>query len=161
VDAGILGVCWNGHSSGARRWLSTISSDYIGYSVALGLAVLLVGSVLSVYVCLLSGQLIERSRRARVAVGLFVASTSAVLLVGLGRPWEWGFFALRYHIIGLQVILAVLALMFACLQKKPAAAAGHRAVVSALATVVVLLFFTEHADQKALRVFGERGDRSA
>jgi hypothetical protein len=130
------------------------SSDYIGYSVALGLAVLLIGSVLSVYVCLISGQLIERSRRARVAVGLFVASTSAVLLVGLGRPWEWGFFALRYHILGLQVVLAVLALIFACLQKKPAAAAGHRAVVSAIATVVVLLSLPNMRIKKHYESFG-------
>ena len=48
------------------------NSDYIGYSVALGLAVLFIGSVLAVYVCFISHHLIERSLRARVAVGLFV-----------------------------------------------------------------------------------------
>ena len=50
-----------------------------------------------------------------------------------------GVFALRYHIVGLQVVLAALALAFACLHKKSTAASGQRAVLSALATVVVLL----------------------
>ena len=130
------------------------SSNYIGYSVALGLAVLFTGFVLSVYVCFISRHLIERSHRARVAVGLFVVSTSAVLLVGLGRPWQWGFFALRYHIIGLQVVLAVLALVFACVHKKPAAASGQRAVLSALATVVVLLSLPNMRIKKHYESFG-------
>ena len=115
------------------------TTDYVGYSVALGLALLFIGFVLSVYVCFISPHSIEQSRRARVAVGLFVVSTSAVLLVGLGRPWDLGFFALRYHIIGLQVVLGILALVFACLQQKRVPAARQRAVASALATIVVLI----------------------
>ena len=88
MDARILGFVGTVIAAALGVGYPRFNSDYIGYSVALGLAVPFIGSVLAVYVCFISRHLIERSLRARVAVGLFVASTSAVLLVGLGRPWQ-------------------------------------------------------------------------
>jgi hypothetical protein len=87
------------------------------------------GSVLLIAALFLSAHLwfwdkrrrLYESRLARFAIAWFLVAISALLLVALGRPWQTGFWVLRYHVISLPVLMAIILMAIAMLQNEPTA----------------------------------------
>lgn len=86
-----------------------IDPQWLGWACAFGALLLVVGCLLAARLWFSRGGLrLAESRLARFASMWFLVAISSLLLIALSRPWQTGFLVLRYHVVSLPVILAML-----------------------------------------------------